>query len=102
MIPADCTKTALAEAIALRARMLARKNGTMVTRLLVEEVKTEWARSTQYRSVPFPALRTILAQVRKQAAVLGEPVDLAVTLPPSEPQFGAPVREQLEHLLRLS
>lgn len=67
-LPADATKTALAEAAALRAIVFARKNnGGVVNRLAVEEAMQAVFFSVRYADVPHPALRTVFAQVRRQA-----------------------------------
>uniref|UniRef100_UPI003F495A40 hypothetical protein n=1 Tax=Amycolatopsis sp. CA-151526 TaxID=3239921 RepID=UPI003F495A40 len=77
-LPSDCTKRGLAEVIALRARVLARQNGNPVTRLNVEEVASELRHAPRYRDLAFPALRTVLSEVRRQASAAGEPVELDV------------------------
>lgn len=65
-VPADATKTALAEAVALRAKVWARKNnGGLITRQVVEEAMTVVFFSPRYRDVPHPAYRTVFAAVRK-------------------------------------
>lgn len=65
-LPADATKTALAETIALRAKVWARNhNGGLVTRLVVEEAITAVGGSPRYQHVPLPAYRTVFTQVRK-------------------------------------
>ncbi|OXM69648.1 hypothetical protein [Amycolatopsis vastitatis] len=70
-------KQALAETIALRARVHARTALTLpdgskapvpVTRLLLEEVASEVAHWPCYRDVELPALRTLVAACRRQAA----------------------------------
>lgn len=68
-IPADATKTALAETAALRAIVFARKHRDgLVTRLTVEEAMSEVFNSVRYRAMPHPAYRTVFTQVRKLAA----------------------------------
>ncbi len=70
-------KRALADMIALRARVLARAALTLpdgtkapvaVTRLLLEEVASEFAHSPRYRDSELPALRTIVTACKRQAA----------------------------------
>ena len=82
-LPADATKTALAETAALRAIVFARKHRDgLITRLTVEEAMSELFNSPRYQSVPHPAYRTVFTQVRKLAAP--DPaltVKLAVTDP---------------------
>lgn len=82
-LPADATKTALAETAALRAVVFARKHRDgLITRLVVEEAMSEIFNSARYRAVPHPAYRTVFTQVRKLAAHdPGLTVKLAVSDP---------------------
>lgn len=65
-IPADATKTALAEAAALRAKVWARQNnGGLITRQVVEEAMTVVFFSPRYRDVPHPTYRTVFSAVRR-------------------------------------
>lgn len=66
-LPGDATKTALAEAAARRAIVFARNHrGGVVNRLAVEEAMSELFNSPRYRNVPWPASRTVFAEVRRQ------------------------------------
>lgn len=60
------TKTRLAETIARRARLSAQKAGKPVTRMRIEEVMNQM--SHDLPNVQLPALRTVLAEVRRQSA----------------------------------
>lgn len=81
-LPADATKTALAEAAALRAVVFARKHRDgLVNRLTVEEAMSSLFNSPRYRTVPWPSTRTVFAKVRKLAAAGSVTVRLAVTDP---------------------
>ncbi|GAA1962013.1 hypothetical protein [Amycolatopsis minnesotensis] len=71
-------KRELAEMIALRARVNCRTGRTLpngrkqpvpVTRLRLEETATEFANSPRYRDTELPALRTVIAACKRQAAV---------------------------------
>lgn len=82
-LPADATKTALAETAALRAIVFARKNRDgLVNRQTVEEAMTEIFFSPRYANVPHPTYRTVFSQVRKLARMSEDiTLRLAVTDP---------------------
>lgn len=83
-LPADATKTALAETAALRAVVFARNHRDgLITRLTVEEAMSVIFNSPRYKSVPHPAYRTVFAQVRKITA--NDP-NLTVKLAVSDPE----------------
>lgn len=65
-LPADCTRTALADAAALRAIVFARRNDRVLTRMLLEESMQEVFHSPRYGDVPHPAWRTVVTSVRRQ------------------------------------
>ncbi len=82
-LPPDCTRTALAQAAALRALVTRRQHprrhadGSLeqlpVTRLSIEEAMQELLDSRRYHAVPWPHYTTVLMEVRRQAS---EGVDL--------------------------
>lgn len=81
-LPVDATKTALAEAAALRAVVFARKHRDgVVNRQTVEEAMSELFNSERYRAVPWPRLRTVFTKVRKLAAAGQVTARLSVTDP---------------------
>jgi hypothetical protein len=65
-LPADATKSALADAAALRAIVFARKNGQPLTSLLLSEAMQEVFFSPRYENVPHPAWITVVRSVKRQ------------------------------------
>lgn len=61
------SKTELAEIIARSARLSARAKRRPVTRLLLEEVAQELSHAPRYQRATFPALRTLIAEAKRQA-----------------------------------
>lgn len=83
-LPADATKTALADAAALHAKLWARKNNDgLITRQVVEEAMTSVFYSPRYRNFPHPAYRTVFSAVRRICRYGSEDITLklAVTDP---------------------
>ncbi|NUT90873.1 MAG: hypothetical protein HOY78_02470 [Saccharothrix sp.] len=66
-LPADATKTALADAAALRAIVSARRNGQPLTRLRLAEAMQAVFFSPRYENVPHPAWATVVKSVKRQA-----------------------------------
>lgn len=65
-LPADATKTALADAAARQAVVFARRSGRTLTRMLLAESMQEVFHSPRYENVPHPAWRTVVTAVKRQ------------------------------------